>query len=136
MSFADALAWLRYGDVNLPPELKTNPPRPGRLEPRALKHSQNRYPYMKLPRDVLKGTTPRQAIGIRLSFVALCSDPFMQAHKKSPRLIYVHVHASVLPWMPRTQIRGQEPFPKKRFLLSPFYSSLEWSKDSRPLRMV
>jgi Transposase DDE domain len=54
ISFADALSWLRYGDVSLPPELKINPQRRCRLEPRALKHSQNRYPYMKLPRHVLK----------------------------------------------------------------------------------
>jgi hypothetical protein len=54
ISFADTLAWLRYSDVSLPPELKVNPQRPGRIEPRALKHSQNRYPYMKLPRHVLK----------------------------------------------------------------------------------
>lgn len=54
ISFADALSWLRYGDVSLPPELKINPQRRSRLEPRALKHSQNRYPYMKHPRHVLK----------------------------------------------------------------------------------
>ena len=54
ISFADALSWLRYADVSLPPELKINPRRRCRLEPRALKHSQNRYPYMKLPRHVLK----------------------------------------------------------------------------------
>jgi hypothetical protein len=54
ISFADALSWLRFGDVSLPPELKVNPQRRCRLEPRALKHSQNRYPYMKLPRHDLK----------------------------------------------------------------------------------
>jgi hypothetical protein len=54
ISFADALSWLRYGDLSLPPELKINPHRRGRLEPRVLKHSQNRYPYMKQPRRVLK----------------------------------------------------------------------------------
>jgi hypothetical protein len=53
ISFADALSWLRFGDVSLPPELKVNPQRRCRLEPRALKHSQNRYPYMKLPRHDL-----------------------------------------------------------------------------------
>lgn len=54
ISFANALAWLRYGEVSTLPELKIIPLRPGRLEPRALKHSQNRYPYMKQPRAVLK----------------------------------------------------------------------------------
>lgn len=54
ISFADTLAWLRYGDVSAPPQLKINPQRRCRLEPRVLKHSQNRYPYMKLPRHVLK----------------------------------------------------------------------------------
>lgn len=54
ISFADTLSWLRYGELSLPPELKINPKRPDRLHPRALKHSQNRYPYMKQSRHVLQ----------------------------------------------------------------------------------
>lgn len=54
ISFADTLIWLRYGDVSLRPDLKINPLRPGRLEPRALKHSQNQFPYMTIPRAKLK----------------------------------------------------------------------------------
>jgi hypothetical protein len=45
---------LRFGDVSERPHMKVNPLRLGRLEPRVLKHSQNRYPYMKQPRHVLQ----------------------------------------------------------------------------------
>jgi hypothetical protein len=54
LSFADALAWLRYGNIGAGPELKINPLRPGRLEPRALKRSKKQYPYMTKPRAKLK----------------------------------------------------------------------------------
>jgi hypothetical protein len=54
LSFADTLAWLRYGDLNTSPELKINPFRPGRLEPRVLKRQKKEFPYMKLTRTQLK----------------------------------------------------------------------------------
>ena len=54
ISFADTLSWLRYGEVSRLPDLKINPKRRCRLEPRSLKHCQNRYPFMKVPRHVLK----------------------------------------------------------------------------------
>jgi hypothetical protein len=54
LSFADALAWLRHGDVSEPSELKINPLRPGRLEPRVLKRPKKSFPYMTLPRAQLK----------------------------------------------------------------------------------
>lgn len=54
LSFADTLAWMRLGDVSLPPLLKINPLRSGRLEPRAIKRQRTEYPYMKLPRADLK----------------------------------------------------------------------------------
>jgi hypothetical protein len=54
ISFADTLAWMRYSDVSTTPELKTNPRRKSRFEPRALKHCQNRYPFMTRPRETLR----------------------------------------------------------------------------------
>ena len=54
LSFADALAWLRWGDITAMPTLKINPLRPGRLEPRALKRPKKQFPYMTKPRAQLK----------------------------------------------------------------------------------
>lgn len=54
LSFADTLAWLRHGDLSTPGDLKVNPLRPGRLEPRALKGNRQRFPYMTRPRSELQ----------------------------------------------------------------------------------
>ena len=54
LSFADALAWMRYGDIGVLPTIKVNPLRLGRLEPRAIKRRNKQYPFMTQPRDVLK----------------------------------------------------------------------------------
>jgi hypothetical protein len=54
LSFADALAWLRLGDLGCPPRLKVNPLRPGRLEPRAIKRQKKEFPYMTVSRAQLK----------------------------------------------------------------------------------
>jgi hypothetical protein len=54
LSFADTLAWLRYGDMHVRPELKVNPLRPGRLEPRVRKRAKKQFSYMTLPRAQLK----------------------------------------------------------------------------------
>lgn len=55
LSFADTLAWLRLGDAGTaPPNLKVNPLREGRLEPRVLKRQKKEFPYMTAPRAVLK----------------------------------------------------------------------------------
>ena len=55
LSFADTLAWLRYGDLSTPPvDLKVNPLRLGRLEPRAIKGNRQRFPYMTRPRSELQ----------------------------------------------------------------------------------
>jgi hypothetical protein len=54
LSFADTLAWLRHGDLSAWPDLKINPLRPGRLEPRAIKRQKNKFPYMTRPRAELK----------------------------------------------------------------------------------
>jgi len=54
LSFADTLAWLRHGDLSVWPDLKTNPLRPGRLEPRVRKRAKKQFPYMTIPRAELK----------------------------------------------------------------------------------
>lgn len=54
LSFADTLAWPRYGDTSLCPVLIVNPLRPGRLEPRVLKRAKKQFPYMTRPRGELK----------------------------------------------------------------------------------
>jgi len=54
LSFADTLAWIRFGDVTTPIDLKINPIRPGRLEPRALKRPKKQFPYLTTPRSQSK----------------------------------------------------------------------------------
>lgn len=54
LSFADTLAWLRHGDPSRRPDLKINPLRPGRLEPRVRKRAKKQFPYMTIPRAELK----------------------------------------------------------------------------------
>jgi hypothetical protein len=54
LSFADTLAWLRWGDISASPTIKINPLRPGRLEPRVIKRAKTQFPYMTRPRAQLK----------------------------------------------------------------------------------
>lgn len=54
LSFADTLAWLRWGQLDACPALKVNPLRPGRLEPRVLKRAKKQFPYITIPRAELK----------------------------------------------------------------------------------
>lgn len=54
LSFADTLAWIRYGDLSDCPDLKINPLRPGRLEPRSVKRQKSQFPHMTRPRAELK----------------------------------------------------------------------------------
>jgi hypothetical protein len=54
LSFADTLAWLRWGDITTLPKLKINPLRPGRLEPRVIKRQKKQFPYMTKTRAELK----------------------------------------------------------------------------------
>jgi len=54
LSFADTLAWLRWGDLTVRIDLKINPLRPGRREPRVRKRSKKQFPYMTIPRAQLK----------------------------------------------------------------------------------
>jgi hypothetical protein len=54
LSFADTLAWLRFGDLSSLVDLMVNPLRPARLEPRVLKRQKKEFPYMTKPRALLK----------------------------------------------------------------------------------
>jgi hypothetical protein len=54
LSFADTLAWLRWGNLSILPILKINPLRLGRLEPRVIKRAKGRYPHMTKPRSTLR----------------------------------------------------------------------------------
>jgi len=54
LSFADALAWLRWGEFDAEVTLIANPLRPGRLEPRVRKRPKKQFPHMTLPRSELK----------------------------------------------------------------------------------
>jgi hypothetical protein len=53
LSFADTLAWLRHGDIASVPRIKINPERPGRLQPRLLKCSRDKFSYMTASRAEL-----------------------------------------------------------------------------------
>jgi hypothetical protein len=59
ISFADALYWVRHGDLTgeMPPLLVV-PERPGRVEPRAVKRRNTTYRLLRKPREVM-----RQALG-------------------------------------------------------------------------
>ena len=55
ISFADALYWVRHGDLTKPlPKLQVVPYRPDRVEPRALKRRPKRYDLLNRPRDQLR----------------------------------------------------------------------------------
>ena len=55
ISFADALYWIRHGDLSFEmPELLLVPERPERVEPRVLKRRTMEYPLMKKPRQALR----------------------------------------------------------------------------------
>lgn len=54
VSFADALARLRYGIATVAVDLEIVPLRPGRIEPRVVKWRGNTFPYMSKPRPLLR----------------------------------------------------------------------------------
>jgi len=55
ISFADALYWVRHGDLHQPlPILSVVPLRPGRIEPRVLKRRLKQYDLLSRPRDVFR----------------------------------------------------------------------------------
>jgi len=55
ISFADALYWVRHGDLSQPlPKLQIVPYRPDRVEPRAVKRRPKEYDRLSKPRDQLR----------------------------------------------------------------------------------
>ena len=55
ISFADALYWVRHGNLSLPPpSLLVAPERPGRIEPRAVKRRPKEYNWLSRPREVFR----------------------------------------------------------------------------------
>lgn len=61
ISFADALYWVRHGDLSRPmPELLVVPPRPGRIEPRAVKRRPKQYARLSRSREVFRNSLRRR----------------------------------------------------------------------------
>ncbi len=60
MSFADALYWVRHGDLEQPvPELAVVPYRPNRIEPRLRKRRNDSFGLLSKPRHVMRRATRR-----------------------------------------------------------------------------
>jgi hypothetical protein len=64
ISFADALYWVRHGDLRqaMPP-LQVTPERPGRREPRVIKRRPKQYPFLTRPREVFRNSLRRRKKG-------------------------------------------------------------------------
>ena len=61
ISFADALYWLRHGDLLCPmPKLLVIPHRPGRIEPRAVKRRPKPYDWLSRSREVFRKSLRRK----------------------------------------------------------------------------
>ena len=61
ISFADALYWVRHGDLGSPmPKLLVTPDRPGRIEPRAVKRRPKEYDLLSRPRQVFRNSLRRR----------------------------------------------------------------------------
>ena len=61
ISFADALYWVRHGDLSRPmPKLLVVPPRPGRIEPRAVKRRPKPYAMLSQSREVFRNSLRRR----------------------------------------------------------------------------
>jgi hypothetical protein len=61
ISFADVLGWARRTSVSEPmPRFVINPPRPGRVEPRAIKRRDKPYDLMNRPRDAMRNALKKQ----------------------------------------------------------------------------
>jgi hypothetical protein len=61
ISFADALYWVRHGDLSRPmPALLRVPLRPGRLEPRAVKRRPKPYDWLSRSRQVFRNSLRRR----------------------------------------------------------------------------
>jgi len=63
ISFADALYWVRHGDLNRPlPALQIVPHRPDRLEPRVRKRNDDHYGLMTQPRAQMRKALLRKGV--------------------------------------------------------------------------
>lgn len=61
LSFADALYWVRHGDLGLPvPRLSLVPHRPGRVEPRLIKRRHDQYGRLTKPRQQMRRASRRR----------------------------------------------------------------------------
>jgi hypothetical protein len=61
LSFADALYWVRHGNLSGPlPELQLVPYRPGRIEPRLKKRRRDHYGVLTKPRQQMRQRPRRQ----------------------------------------------------------------------------
>lgn len=61
LSFADALYWVRHGDLSQPlPPLQLIPLRPGRIEPRLKKRRNNHFGLLTKPRQQMRKAPRRQ----------------------------------------------------------------------------
>jgi hypothetical protein len=61
LSFADALYWVRHGDLGQPvPKLSLVPHRPGRVEPRLLKRRHDQYGRLTKPRQQMRKAVRRR----------------------------------------------------------------------------
>lgn len=61
ISFADALHWVRHGDLSGPlPQLALVPLRPGRVEPRLLKRRRDQYGRLTKPRQQMRKASRRR----------------------------------------------------------------------------
>jgi hypothetical protein len=61
LSFADALYWVRHGDLDLPlPRLSLVPLRPGRVEPRLIKRRHDQYGRLTKPREQMRKAPRRR----------------------------------------------------------------------------
>jgi hypothetical protein len=61
ISFADALYWVRHGDLSQPlPELLLIPYRPGRIEPRLKKRRRDRFGLLTRPRNTMRKASHRR----------------------------------------------------------------------------
>lgn len=61
ISFADALYWVRHGDLNQPlPELSLVPFRPGRVEPRLKKRRNDDFGLLTRPRNQMRKASRRR----------------------------------------------------------------------------
>ena len=63
ISFADALYWVRHGDLDQPlPELQIVPYRPDRVAPRVRKRRNDHYGWLTRPRQQMRKAILRKGV--------------------------------------------------------------------------